>query len=76
VLSYAEAPDHPHLKARGTYVEHAGVIQPAPAPRFSRTPGALTTPPPEPGSGTRTALAAWGVPDVDGLIASGAAVEA
>jgi alpha-methylacyl-CoA racemase len=76
VLTYAEAPAHPHLKARGTYVEHAGVVQPAPAPRFSRTPGALTTPPPESGSGTRAALTAWGVPDVDRLIASGAAVEA
>jgi alpha-methylacyl-CoA racemase len=37
VLSWAEAPEHPHLKARGTLVEHDGVVQPAPAPRFSRT---------------------------------------
>lgn len=76
ILSFAEAPQHPHLAARGTYVEHHGLVQPAPAPRFSRTPGALTTPPPETGSGTREALTAWGVPDVDGLIASGAAIEA
>ena len=77
VLSYAEAPHHPHLAARGTYVEHHGVVQPAPAPRFSRTPGALGTPPPRVvGVDTRSALTAWGVTDVDVLLASGAAVEA
>ena len=37
VLEIGEAPDHPHNAARGTFVEHQGVIQPAPAPRFSRT---------------------------------------
>jgi alpha-methylacyl-CoA racemase len=37
VLSLAEAPHHPHMKARGTFVERDGVVQPAPAPRFSRT---------------------------------------
>ncbi|MCZ7600012.1 MAG: CoA transferase [Gammaproteobacteria bacterium] len=41
VLSLMEAPDHPHNRARGTFVEHDGVIQPAPAPRFTRTPGAI-----------------------------------
>jgi len=41
VLTLTEAPQHPHLAARGTYVERDGVVQPAPAPRFSRTPGAL-----------------------------------
>lgn len=76
VLTFAEAPDHPHLKARGTYVERDGVVQPAPAPRFSRTPGALTTPPPDPGADTRTALEAWGLPDVERLIESGAAIQA
>lgn len=77
VLSYAEAPQHPHLAARGTYVEHHGVVQPAPAPRFSRTPGALSTPPPaRSGLDTRAALAAWGITDVDALLASGAAVQA
>lgn len=45
VLSFAQAPEHPHLKARGTFVEIDGVIQPAPAPRFSRTAAALPTPP-------------------------------
>src|SRR5690606_4509868 len=37
VLSMAEAPEHPHMKARGTFIEVDGVVQPAPAPRFSRT---------------------------------------
>lgn len=77
VLSYAEAPEHPHLAARGTYVEHHGVVQPAPAPRFSRTPAALSTPPPlRAGADTRAALEAWGVTDVDALLASGGAVQA
>lgn len=73
VLSYAEAPAHPHLAARGTYVEHHGVVQPAPAPRFSRTPAVLGEPPSVPGAGTRAALSAWGIGDVDALLASGAA---
>ena len=41
VLSLAEAPEHPHLRARGSFVEVDGVRQPAPAPRFSRTPSAI-----------------------------------
>lgn len=45
VLSYEEAPQHAHLKARETFVEIDGIMQPAPAPRFSRTPSALPTPP-------------------------------
>ena len=75
VLSYVEAPTHPHLAARGTYVEHHGMVQPAPAPRFSRTPARLGTPPSTPGADTRTALAAWGIEGVDALLASGAAAE-
>jgi alpha-methylacyl-CoA racemase len=76
ILDFTEAPKHPHLAARGTYVERDGIVQPAPAPRFSRTPGALTTPPPVAGSGTREALAKWGIEDVDALLDSGAAVQA
>jgi alpha-methylacyl-CoA racemase len=76
VLSYAEAREHPHLRSRGTYVESHGVVQPAPAPRFSRTPGALDRPPPEPGQHTREALTDWGVAGVDELIARGAVSEA
>jgi len=44
VLSIAESPMHPHLKERGTYVEIEGVIQPSPAPRFSRTKNDLPKP--------------------------------
>jgi alpha-methylacyl-CoA racemase len=51
------------------------VRQPAPAPRFSRTPSSLGTPRARPGAHTREALVAWGIDDVDELIASGAAVQ-
>jgi alpha-methylacyl-CoA racemase len=44
VLSLGEARENPDNTARGTFVQHAGVHQPAPAPRFSRTPGELGTP--------------------------------
>ncbi|HYF16373.1 MAG TPA: CaiB/BaiF CoA-transferase family protein [Ramlibacter sp.] len=47
VLTMEEAPHHPHLRARGTFVEVDGVLQPAPAPRFSRTPAARPQPPVE-----------------------------
>ena len=47
VLHWSEAPEHAHLKARGTFVEVDGVVQPAPAPRFSRTVPATPTPPNE-----------------------------
>lgn len=60
VLSLTEAPDHPHLRARGTFVEVEGVVQPAPAPRFSRTPGAIQGPPAEPGQHTDEVLGGWG----------------
>jgi alpha-methylacyl-CoA racemase len=49
VLSFAEAPQHPHNRARGTFVEAWGVVQPAPAPRFERTPAAPPSRPPWPG---------------------------
>ncbi len=60
VLSLAEAPGHPHNQARGNFVEVAGIFQPAPAPRFSRTPGRVHSPPSVPGADTETALADWG----------------
>ncbi len=71
-----EAYEHPHNVARGTYVEHHGTTQPAPAPRFSRTAPHLTTPPVGPGANTREALTAWGIDDVETLIADGVAVQA
>jgi alpha-methylacyl-CoA racemase len=60
VLSMSEAPHHPHNVARGTFTEVKGVVQPAPAPRFSRTPGAIQCPPAHPGQHTDEALADWG----------------
>ena len=44
VLSLTEAPEHPHNQHRGTFVEVAGIVQPGPAPRFSRTPGEVQPP--------------------------------
>jgi len=76
VLSLHEAAADPHLVARGTYVTGDGVIQPAPAPRFSRTPGHLSEPPPLPGQHTIEALTEWGLADADDLVACGAAVQA
>ena len=60
VLSLDEAHAHPHMAARGTFTEVAGVRQPAPAPRFSRTPGAIERPPSSPGQHTDEVLADWG----------------
>ncbi len=63
VLSLDEAPAHAHNRDRGTFVEIDGVVQPAPAPRFSRTPGAVQGPPPKPGEHNDAALADWGFAD-------------
>jgi alpha-methylacyl-CoA racemase len=77
VIPVSEASRHPHLEARQTFVDHEGIVQPQPAPRFSRTPASLGLPPsPVAGTHTREALAAWGVADVDGLIERGVAVQA
>jgi alpha-methylacyl-CoA racemase len=76
VLGLWAAQDHPHLAARGTLVERDGMLQAAPAPRFSRTPTALGAPPPRPGQHTRAVFADWDVPGVDDLIDRSAAREA
>jgi alpha-methylacyl-CoA racemase len=55
-----EAPNHPHNQARGTFVEVEGIIQPALAPRSSRTKAMIQGPPPEVGQYTDEMLAAWG----------------
>jgi alpha-methylacyl-CoA racemase len=60
VLTFAEAMAHPHNVARGAHATLGGVAQPAPAPRFSRTPAAVRAPPPARGAGGREALADWG----------------
>ncbi len=76
VLSLHEAAEDPHLTARETYVVRDGVLQPAPAPRFSRTPGQLPGPAPAPGRHTTDALTEWGLADAAGLVACGAAIQA
>jgi alpha-methylacyl-CoA racemase len=60
VLSLAEAPHHPHMAARGTFMTRDGVLQPAPAPRFSRTAPEAGKPPIEAGRDTNTVLAGFG----------------
>ncbi|WP_438484639.1 CaiB/BaiF CoA transferase family protein [Streptomyces sp. S186] len=65
VLSLREAPGHPHLAARGTFTEHAGLTQPAPAPRFSATPGTLRRPPARPGADTEEVARDWCVPSLE-----------
>ena len=61
VLSMEEAPQHPHNAARKSFVEVDGVVQPAPAPRFSRTPVTPPTPPQAIGADAPAVLASWGV---------------
>jgi alpha-methylacyl-CoA racemase len=59
VVGLADAPQHPHLAARGTFVTADGLTQPAPAPRFSRTPAFVDGPPCVPGQHTDEVLAEW-----------------
>ena len=61
VLDWDEAPQHPHNQARETFIDIAGVIQPAPAPRFSHSKAAAPTPPAQPGEHSAAILADWGV---------------
>jgi alpha-methylacyl-CoA racemase len=61
VLSLEEAPNHPHLAHRAAFVEHDGILQPAPAPRFSRTPSVISRPPPIPGAHNSECANDWGV---------------
>lgn len=74
VLTMSEAAGHPHNVERGTFVEVAGVTQPAPAPRFSRTSPSIERPPAHPGQHTDEALTDWGVDParLDDLRQSGA----
>ncbi len=78
VLTMPEAARHPHNVARHTFVEHDGRMQPAPAPRFSRTPGAISRPAAYPGQHTAEVLADWGFDQerIDALLASGVARQA
>jgi alpha-methylacyl-CoA racemase len=74
VLSMDEAASHPHNVARGTFETRDGVVQPAPAPRFSRTAPELDRPPAFPGQHTDEVLADWGFAEdeVAALRAAGA----
>ncbi|MDD5724218.1 MAG: CaiB/BaiF CoA-transferase family protein [Syntrophales bacterium] len=60
VLDWNEAPEHPHNRARGLFIDIDGVKQPAPAPRFSRTPAGHPQPPAAPGADTEAVLRDWG----------------
>lgn len=75
VLTLGEAPGHPHNSARNAFIEVDGVVQPAPAPRFSGTPLEIRQGPPAPGANTAGTLADWGFskPEVATLLESGAA---
>ncbi|NKY60518.1 CaiB/BaiF CoA transferase family protein [Nocardia flavorosea] len=77
VLNFAEARQHPHNAARGTFVEEFGVVQPAPAPRLGGTPAAITRPPAVPGAHSREVLLDWGLSAerVGTLIDSGVVTE-
>lgn len=68
VLSLGEAPHHPHLAARGTFTDHGGITQPAPAPRFSATPTSVRSGPAQPGADTEDVARDW---DVPGLLKDG-----
>jgi alpha-methylacyl-CoA racemase len=78
VLTMSEAAGHPHNVARGTFVDIEGRVQPAPAPRFSRTPASVDLAPAHPGEHSRAVLADWGVPAerIEALVRSGAVVDA
>lgn len=74
VLNWSEAPDHPHNKARSTFIDIDGIAQPAPAPRFSGTPNAVPAAPPHPGQNTDETFAEFGfdADEIASLRSSGA----
>ena len=78
VLTMGEAAQHPHNIARGTFVEIAGIAQPAPAPRFSRTAAEIASAPAHPGQHSREILTDWGIASdrIDALLAAGAVKDA
>ncbi|MEU4523929.1 CaiB/BaiF CoA-transferase family protein [Amycolatopsis sp. NPDC024027] len=71
VLAPGEAASHPHNAARGTFVEIGGLVQPAPAPRFDRTPPSTPEAPHVKGSDTEAVLAELGVTDLGALRSAG-----
>ncbi|MCX6513264.1 MAG: CaiB/BaiF CoA-transferase family protein [Actinobacteria bacterium] len=75
VLTMTEATQHPHHIARNTFINIAGVTQPAPAPRFSRTSPETPTPPAHAGQHSTQILNEWGISNITELLASGAVVD-
>ncbi|MBL3668088.1 CoA transferase [Streptomyces sp. M2CJ-2] len=75
VLSLTEAREHPHLREREVFIEVGGVSQPAPAPRFSRTPSGTPRAPRERGAHTREILESFGIAEVDELLRDGIVFE-
>jgi alpha-methylacyl-CoA racemase len=75
VLTMTEATQHPHHIARNTFINIAGVTQPAPAPRFSRTSPATPTPPAHAGQHSKQILTNWGIKNANELLASGVVVD-
>jgi len=69
VLDFAEAPEHPHNRARGAFTSIAGLLQPAPAPRFSETVSEISSPPPNPGEHADDVLgeAGFSVQEIESL---------
>ncbi len=65
VLTTDEAASHPHMTQRSVFTEVDGVRMAAPAPRFSKTPGAIQGPAPKPGADTKAILADWGFGEAD-----------
>ena len=78
VLELGEVATHPHNAARESFVEVDGMVQPFPAPRFSRTPATTPEPRPKPGANTREVLVDYGfdAAEIDGLIDEGAIAQA
>ena len=78
VLTMAEAAQHPHNVERGTFIEVAGITQPRPAPRFSRTEPVVVSAPAHAGQHSREVLSDWGITAdrIEALIASGAVADA
>jgi alpha-methylacyl-CoA racemase len=78
VLSFLEAPKNEHNRGRQTYVQHHGLVQPGPAPRFETTPASLDLPPPRPGEHTVDVLTGLGcsAAEIEALIADGTVLQA
>lgn len=77
VISFTDAPNHPHNVARATFQESFDVVQPSPMPRFSETPLSIAGPPPLPGEHSASILIEWGFSedDIAALIAAGVVVQ-